>query len=396
MKRRLLALLLAVALCGCSAPKPGETTSTPPALQADLTAGDLAAIAVDSQGDKQEYALLPDGDTEFYVNQVYGLDGGAVAEAAIYTAGGVDAREIAVLRLADGADTAGVARALAEYRESRQGDFFGYAPDQADLAGRGLVLLADSGRWAALLLCGDPEGAEKALTKGGGETWTRAGYAPAPIVTEVNPGLDTSGFVPFDPPLAVDMSLYDDTPIVRAWETGDESGLDGKQAAILAKCREIFSETIAEDMTDFQKELQLYRWLTSHGEYDHTHYDPRTPLGREDNTNPYGMLVLGYGICLGYAESFRLLMDLAGVECITVTGAAFHNDEDHAWNMVKLEGEWYCVDPTWDNAPSCRYFNVTSEYLRQTDHQWDYANVPEATATKFYWNGQDARPTERN
>ena len=92
---------------------------------------------------------------------------------------------------------------------------------------------------------------------------------------------------------------------------------------------------------------------------------------------------------MGYATTFQLLMDMAGIECITVTGAAFGNRENHAWNMVKLNGEWYCVDPTWDIAPvfihmnQYNYFNVTSQYMADTDHQWDYDSVPEATAEDY-------------
>ena len=108
------------------------------------------------------------------------------------------------------------------------------------------------------------------------------------------------------------------------------------------------------------------------------------------------MLVGKYGICLGFATTFQLLMDMADVECITVVGAAFNSAEYHAWNMVKLEGEWYCVDVTWDEGNTVawkhRYFNVTSDFMRQTDHQWDYENTPEATATRFRWDGQGDKP----
>lgn len=53
--------------------------------------------------------------------------------------------------------------------------------------------------------------------------------------------------------------------------------------------------------------------------------------------------------------------------------------------MVRLNGEWYCVDATWDAGKEkparWSYFNVTSDWMADTDHQWDYASVPEATAT---------------
>lgn len=36
-----------------------------------------------------------------------------------------------------------------------------------------------------------------------------------------------------------------------------------------------------------------------------------------------------------------------GYECVCVVGGA--SGIDHMWNMVKLEGQWYHVDVTWDD-----------------------------------------------
>ena len=100
---------------------------------------------------------------------------------------------------------------------------------------------------------------------------------------------------------------------------------------------------------------------------------------------PYGPLIAGKGVCLGFATTFQLLCELSGVECITVVGAAYRSLDDHAWNMVRLNGAWYCADPTWDEGQSDPenwiYFNVTSEFMAQHEHQWAYESVPFATAT---------------
>ena len=72
-------------------------------------------------------------------------------------------------------------------------------------------------------------------------------------------------------------------------------------------------------------------------------------------------------------------MDVLDIECITVVGAGFSSREDHAWNMVKIDGEWYCIDATWDVGSVPRhfqYFNVSSEYMALSDHQWDYEAYP--------------------
>ena len=39
-----------------------------------------------------------------------------------------------------------------------------------------------------------------------------------------------------------------------------------------------------------------------------------------------------------------------------------------------------------------RYFNVTSQELRESDHQWDYESIPEAAATRFRWDGTGELP----
>lgn len=60
----------------------------------------------------------------------------------------------------------------------------------------------------------------------------------------------------------------------------------------------------------------------------------------------YGALVDKKALCEGYARAFSYLCSRSGIENIIVTGTA---GEAHMWNMVKLEGNWYHVDVTWDH-----------------------------------------------
>ena len=398
----LLALLLA--LCACAGEDAAETAAPAPA---DYVGADQAAQAVlDSQEDAAGLTAMEGEARTDYLTDICGVEEGLWTEAAVYAASGVDAREVIVLRLAQ-ADYAGtVAEALEAHRQARLGDFFGYAPEQAALLEEARVVTAEG--YAALLACADPEGAEAALSAAlNGETVTALAPAPTPDAAPevLNPELDISDFEPFDPPNEFDMTLYDTSAILAAWESGEEEGLSEKDGAILARCREIFAGCITDGMTDFEKELALHDALLRGVRYDEAVYDRDTPQGLPDNTNPYGALVEGYAICLGYAASFQLLMDLAGVECITVVGASSRSTSDHAWNLVRLEGEWYGVDPTWNDPASWedvpesdwdwthhRHFNVTSDSLRQSNHQWDYLNVPEAEGTRFFWNGSGPLP----
>ena len=302
--RRTLALTLALLflLTACGAPDSGNT-----AAPAGYVTTDQAAQAVlDSQSDPAGLTPLTGSDRTDYLTGVCGVEEGRWTEAAVYTASGVDAREIIVLRLSQTEDGEAVTAALEAHRQARLGDFTGYAPDQADLLEDGVVTALDG--YAALLVCEEPE---EALTALGAVLGGEALPEPTP---------DTEAFAPFDPPNEYDMTPYDTSAILEAWESGEADGLSQTAAAILARCRELFAEHITDGMTDFEKELALHDALVRLGDYDEKVYDGGT--GLSDNTNPYGLLVEGYGICLAYASSFQLLMDLADVECITAVGAS--------------------------------------------------------------------------
>ena len=80
----------------------------------------------------------------------------------------------------------------------------------------------------------------------------------------------------------------------------------------------------------------------------------------------YGALVNGEAVCEGYAKCMQVLLTRVGVQCSMVRGDA--GGVSHMWNVVELNGEWYHLDPTWDdnendNIPSYEYFNVPTEQI---------------------------------
>ena len=71
-----------------------------------------------------------------------------------------------------------------------------------------------------------------------------------------------------------------------------------------------------------------------------------------------GVSSKGTGVCESYAEAFLFLCELNNIDCILVSGQG--GDEDHAWNMVCIDGEWYNVDLTWnDTNKNYAYFGVS-------------------------------------
>lgn len=62
------------------------------------------------------------------------------------------------------------------------------------------------------------------------------------------------------------------------------------------------------------------------------------------------------GVCQGYATLFLIVAEKAGLEPVIITGTskshpahigAAPGASDHAWNAVKIGGEWKLLDATW-------------------------------------------------
>lgn len=379
--KRLLALLLSAALLlsllpACRAP--AEAPSAAP----ELPVGQLLDAALAACG--QEPAQLErvgENDPEYltaYVEAAYGLTPDQWTDCAVVREGGASAFELAVLQLSEDADRRKVLEALNRYLEARQGDFTGYAPDQAQLAANGRAV--PLGPYLALLLCADPQGAEDALLAAydgavrpsadplpslepllvspepSAEPSVEPSAEPSPepsVEPSAEPSVepspepsaepspepsvepspepsveptpqptpapsatpeptqapDFSDRVPFTSPGEDDMSLYDTSAIRAAWAADDPSALSDYDRAIYDSAREVLSSLLTPGMTSLEKEMAVYGWLVQSVTYDWTHKDVMIITPRESYT-PYGGLVSHTAVCLGFATSFQLLMDL--------------------------------------------------------------------------------------
>ncbi len=110
----------------------------------------------------------------------------------------------------------------------------------------------------------------------------------------------------------------------------------------------------------------------------------------KNDQNAYGALVEGKAVCNGYARAYQHLMKKVGIPAWYIGGSSINpttNESDsHAWNIVKLNGNWYHTDVTWDDQITStfyEYLNIpTAEIIEDHTIEDAYAKLmPKATST---------------
>ncbi len=186
--------------------------------------------------------------------------------------------------------------------------------------------------------------------------------------------------------------IYDTSAVSEAYLNGSSDGLGDLDRKIYDKAVQVIDEIIAEDMSDFEKELAVHDWIVYNCTYD------KKALGilggyNENSDNPYGVLYNGQAICKGYTTAFQMFMDMLEIPCLTISASDIEGDE-HAWNMVKIENVWYYTDVTWDDPVpdysgrlvTHSYFNVTEEYMKNSGHVWDTSNLEKADSVDYSYS----------
>lgn len=115
-----------------------------------------------------------------------------------------------------------------------------------------------------------------------------------------------------------------------------------KAKSYLEDIRKQMAEQVSTDGT-YRKLGKVHNWLVETVSYGGTSKNQHTI---------YGALADGKAVCEGYARAFKYLMDASGIPCVLVSGTATNSqgeEENHAWNYVQVNENWYAVDVTWDD-----------------------------------------------
>ena len=137
---------------------------------------------------------------------------------------------------------------------------------------------------------------------------------------------------------------------------------------VVAQCEQECASSKGTSSYDYDRALWLNDWLVENTKYDSS----LTYCSAE------GVFNRGLGTCEGYHEAYTMLLNKAGIETRRVDDFG----DAHVWTGIKLNGNWYNVDTTW---------NDTGDYTRNDlDLQRLYFALPSGIIQKVHpkWDGQ--------
>lgn len=136
---------------------------------------------------------------------------------------------------------------------------------------------------------------------------------------------------------------------------------------------------------DYEKVRYVYDYVIRQTDYDEN---------ASYNQTMCSVFIYGKSVCQGYARAAQYLLQQMGIPCVIAAGEV-HDGVRHAWDVVKADGEWYHMDPTWgdpsyasdEEAVSMEayvdydYLLITSEEIARTHVLYQEEQLPLCTAT---------------
>ena len=133
------------------------------------------------------------------------------------------------------------------------------------------------------------------------------------------------------------------------------------------KVDEIIKNKITDDMDTINKIRIIHDYIVNNTKYDQNRSDKN--IFEYKSNNAYGVLIEGYGICSGYTDSMMLFLEKLNIKSYKVSS------ENHVWNKVFINNNWYNLDLTWDDPVNSdgsdslehTFFLVTDDEMLKND-----------------------------
>lgn len=148
-------------------------------------------------------------------------------------------------------------------------------------------------------------------------------------------------------------------------ESDNFKSIETVVAEVVAQCEQECASSKGTSSYDYDRALWLNDWLVENTKYDSSLM----------YCSAEGVFNRGLGTCEGYHEAYAMLLNKAGIETRRVDDFG----DAHVWTGIKLNGNWYNVDTTWNDAGYTMpdldlqrlYFALPSGIIQKVHPKWD-------------------------
>jgi hypothetical protein len=140
-----------------------------------------------------------------------------------------------------------------------------------------------------------------------------------------------------------------------------------------------------------EKARMIYVWLTDNISYDSKAYN----LKNIGDNSPSTVFKTKKAVCAGFANLYTELGEKLGLEIETISGVAkgyefeenvsddLEESINHAWNAIRIDGEWRVFDATWGEGYGMSNKKGKLESTKKFDETWFNVDPVNALFTHF-------------
>ena len=141
-----------------------------------------------------------------------------------------------------------------------------------------------------------------------------------------------------------------------------------QEKAVDAKVNQILQELNVDGKTDVEKVYAIYDYMINHIRYDYKNLDDATYMQKY---TAYAALVENTSVCMGYALAFYRLALACGVDARYILS----DPMEHAWDIVRVDGQYYYLDATWDEKVTNDMADLPGSYFLRGTESWQRIHV---------------------
>ena len=140
-----------------------------------------------------------------------------------------------------------------------------------------------------------------------------------------------------------------------------------------------------------EKARMIYVWLTDNISYDSKAYNLKNIGDNSSST----VFKTKKAVCVGFANLYTDLGEKLGLEIETISGVAkgyefeenvsddLEESINHAWNAIRIDGEWRVFDATWGEGYGMSNKKGKLESTKKFDETWFNVNPVNTLFTHF-------------